>query len=82
MQAYSQKFSLVYNMRWGRFAEKAAPQIMYFYEATPAGQNNKTLLDVCCGTGQLALHFAHMDDLQASLAEPEKESRVFVIAGK
>jgi SAM-dependent methyltransferase len=56
MQAYSQVFAKVYNMRWGSFVQYAAPLIQGFYERTPAGQENHTLLDLCCGTGQLA-HF-------------------------
>jgi SAM-dependent methyltransferase len=57
MQAYSAAFAQVYNLRWRGFAQHVAPLIIDFYAATPIGQVKKTVLDVCCGTGQLALHF-------------------------
>jgi SAM-dependent methyltransferase len=39
------------------FAVSVAPRIRAFYETTPVGTSNRNLLDVCCGTGQLARHF-------------------------
>jgi SAM-dependent methyltransferase len=57
MQAYSSSFAQVYNQRWASFAKRIAPMIQAFYESTPLGQEHKTLLDLCCGTGQLAVHF-------------------------
>ena len=57
MQAYSSSFAHIYNQRWAFFARRIAPLIQAFYEGTPAGQEHKTLLDLCCGTGQLAVHF-------------------------
>lgn len=57
MQAYSEGFAHVYNMRWGGFVRQVAPFILDFYAATPVGQANKSVLDLCCGTGQLARHF-------------------------
>ena len=58
MQAYSKGFARVYNARWVGFARQAAPLILNFYKSTPMGQdNNKPVLDLCCGTGQLAVHF-------------------------
>jgi SAM-dependent methyltransferase len=57
MQAYSSAFARVYNLRWNNFAQNAAPKLRAFYEATPVGRENHTLLDLCCGTGQLALDF-------------------------
>jgi SAM-dependent methyltransferase len=39
------------------FAVSVAPRIRAFYETTPVGISNRNLLDVCCGTGQLARHF-------------------------
>ena len=47
----------MYNEKWIHFALAMAPGIRAFYESTPIGQSNHDLLDVCCGTGQLALHF-------------------------
>jgi SAM-dependent methyltransferase len=57
MQAYTAGFAPVYSARWGGFATTVAPHIQAYYEGQPIGQRNKTLLDVCCGTGQLARHF-------------------------
>ena len=57
MQAYNQAFARVYNARWSFFANHVAPFIHTFYASTPIGQANKSLLDLCCGTGQLARHF-------------------------
>jgi SAM-dependent methyltransferase len=61
MQGYSEGFARIYNMRWGNFAQHIAPRIQEFYESTPMGQQNKTLLDLCCGTGQLAQYFLALD---------------------
>lgn len=57
MQAYSKGFAKVYNIRWSGFAKQVAPFILDFYAATPIGQKNETVLDLCCGTGHLAVHF-------------------------
>ena len=56
-QAYSRPFARLYNRRWPPFANHYAPLLRAYYEQTPIGQTNRTLLDVCCGTGQMALHF-------------------------
>ena len=57
MQAYGRAFAQVYNQRWIHFARGVAPRIREFYERTPCGSENASLLDLCCGTGQLAVHF-------------------------
>lgn len=57
MQAYGRAFARVYNKRWTGFAHRVAPLILEFYEGTATGKANRTILDLCCGTGQLALHF-------------------------
>lgn len=57
MQAYGKGFAKVYNALWGDFARRISPLISEFYESTPLGRQNKTLLDLCCGTGQLSLFF-------------------------
>mgnify|MGYP006298869107 CR=1 FL=1 len=57
MQGYGEGFAEIYNMRWGGFANRVAPRIREFYESTVLGQTDHRLLDVCCGTGQLSLHF-------------------------
>jgi 2-polyprenyl-3-methyl-5-hydroxy-6-metoxy-1,4-benzoquinol methylase len=57
MQAYSQGFARVYNTRWSGFARQVAPLILDFYASTALGQANKSVLDLGCGTSQLAVHF-------------------------
>jgi SAM-dependent methyltransferase len=57
MQAYGPTFARVYNEKWVDFARHVAPLIRTFYESTPVGQQDRSLLDLCCGTGQLAQHF-------------------------
>jgi SAM-dependent methyltransferase len=56
-QAYSAAFARAYQLRWGFFATRAAPLIQAYYETTPIGKNNRKMLDLCCGTGVLAIHF-------------------------
>jgi SAM-dependent methyltransferase len=57
MQAYGRVFARVYNAMWTGFAQQVAPCIMEFYLGTPVGQTNSSLLDLCCGTGQLMCYF-------------------------
>ena len=58
MQAYSQGFAYAYNnTRLSHFARQVAPLILDFYADTPIGQADKSVLDLCCGTGNLAVHF-------------------------
>lgn len=57
MQAYGAGFARVYNARWGDFARRVAPIIEAFYASTPLGRRERSLLDICCGTGQMAVHF-------------------------
>ncbi|MEJ5240389.1 MAG: class I SAM-dependent methyltransferase [Anaerolineales bacterium] len=57
MQSYSKGFAKLYNLRWSGFARQIAPFILDFYATTPMGQENRTVLDLCCGAGHLAVHF-------------------------
>ena len=84
MQAYSASFARLYNLRWGGFAQRVAPIIRDLYESTPLGKVNRSLLDLCCGTGQLAVHFlfAQEPDLRTPVADPEQYGRAFVVAAK
>ena len=56
MQTYGSAFAKVYNRRWSGFAQHVAPLVKALYERT-CPQDDKSLLDLCCGTGQLAIHF-------------------------
>lgn len=56
-QAYGSKFAKVYNMMWGAFATSVAPRIWEFYEKSKLSCPERTVLDLCCGTGHLACFF-------------------------
>ena len=56
MQKYGTLFARVYNERWAGFANQVAPLIRALYEDT-LQRSDRTLLDLCCGTGQMAAHF-------------------------
>jgi SAM-dependent methyltransferase len=57
MQAYSEGFARAYNLRWSGFASQVAPLILDFYADIAPGREHKAVLDLCCGTGQMAVHF-------------------------
>jgi len=57
MQAYNQTFARVYNIKWSGFSKHVAPLIHDFYASTSIGQDNKSVLDLCCGAGHLVCHF-------------------------
>lgn len=57
MQGYGEGFAHIYNLRWTHFAQEIAPRIRAFYEATVTGATHKRMLDLACGTGQLAVDF-------------------------
>lgn len=57
MQAYSKTFARVYNLRWTGFTGHIAPYLLAYYAGTSPGQARRPVLDVCCGTGQLAARF-------------------------
>ena len=60
MQAYGRAFARVYNKRWTAFANRVAPMIEEFYASTAAGKAKLPILDLCCGTGQLALYLLEL----------------------
>jgi SAM-dependent methyltransferase len=57
MQVYGRAFARVYNTMLIDFVNQVAPRILDFNANTSIGHTNRSVLDVCCGTGQLALHF-------------------------
>lgn len=88
MQAYSQNFARVYNLRWSGFARYIAPFIIDFYESTPIGQKHKTVLDLCCGAGHLATYFLEkgyrvvgLDLSEPMLHYARENARQYVDAG-
>jgi SAM-dependent methyltransferase len=76
-------------MRWGGFADRVAPLIRAYYETTDVGMRNHTLLDLCCGTGQLALHFLEhgyqvlgLDLSPGMLAHARENAAPYIADGK
>ena len=54
-QAYNQDFARVYNLLFVDFVRLLAPRVGEVFRGRR--QVERSLLDVCCGTGQLALYF-------------------------
>jgi SAM-dependent methyltransferase len=88
-QAYSAAFSRAYYLRWGFFARNAAPVLRAFYESTPMGETNRRILDLCCGTGVLAMHFLNhgysivgLDLSEPMLAYARQNTQEYIIAGQ
>ena len=61
MQAYNPSFARVYNSFWTGFAAQVGPGIREFYERPRGLDADRSLLDLGCGTGQLALYFLEHD---------------------
>ena len=58
MQAYGKAFARVYNARWGAFTDAVAPKIEQLFNAVRDELGlSKSLIDLCCGTGNLAQYF-------------------------
>jgi SAM-dependent methyltransferase len=57
MQEYGKIFAGVYNKMWTSFALNLAPTLHAYYESDTSAHKRRRMLDVCCGTGQLLLHF-------------------------
>ncbi len=89
MQAYNRIFARVYNLRWAGFANQVAPRLLAFYSRTPVGSTNRDVLDLCCGTGQLAQCFLEKGycvtglDLSEYMLEYARENtRAYVESGQ
>lgn len=88
-QAYGATFARVYNQRWTGFAQNAAPLLLQFYRSSPIGQTNQAILDLCCGTGQLARHFLEAGfnviglDLSNSMLDLARKNNLpFLVSGQ
>lgn len=89
MQGYGEGFARVYNKLWTGFAQHIAPHIHEFYSQQDIALKNQSLLDLCCGTGQLSLFFLErgyrvtgLDLSEAMLHHAADNARAFVEAGQ
>lgn len=89
MQGYGEDFARIYNMRWTHFAQNLAPRILAFYEAHQPAQAGTHVLDLACGTGQLAALFLDhgyevvgLDLSPAMLEHARANNQVAVAAGR
>jgi len=89
MQAYGAAFARVYNLLWSGFAREVAPRLLEFYERSPIAPTEQSLLDLCCGTGQLALYFLErgyrvtgLDLSESMLDHARANADIFIQAGQ
>ncbi|MGC9469103.1 MAG: class I SAM-dependent methyltransferase [Anaerolineae bacterium] len=89
MQGYGEGFAEIYNIRWTHFVSEAAPRIKAFYEETEIGLHNRKLLDLACGTGQLAIYFLDhgyevvgLDLSPAMLVHARKNAEAYIQEGR
>lgn len=57
MDTYGRVFAQLYNACWSEFSQKVAPRILDYYEHAATSPSASHVLDLCCGTGQLAALF-------------------------
>jgi SAM-dependent methyltransferase len=80
MQAYGPGFAQVYNKRWINFARQVAPYLLDFYAQTDQASSHRSVLDLCCGTGQVARYFLEREyqvvglDLSAAMLHYAREN--------
>jgi SAM-dependent methyltransferase len=53
----SRSFARLYNAQGAEFTSLAMPAIREYFETTDVAADNRNMLDVCCGTGQLVKYF-------------------------
>jgi SAM-dependent methyltransferase len=89
MQGYEEDFAQIYNMRWTHFANDVAPKIHAFFAARSGDLRSKRILDIACGTGQLAVYFLErgyevvgLDLSGAMLAYARENARAYIERGQ
>lgn len=89
MQAYGPGFAQVYNKRWISFARQVAPYLLDFYAQTDQASSHRLVLDLCCGTGQVARYFLERDyqvvglDLSAAMLHYAHENtQPYLVSGQ
>jgi SAM-dependent methyltransferase len=88
LQEYNKGFADIYNAKWTGFAQQVAPLILSFYESKPIRKENNSILDLCCGTGQLSLHFLEkgfrvvgLDASEPMLVHARRNAAQYVASG-
>ncbi|MFZ2413385.1 MAG: class I SAM-dependent methyltransferase [Candidatus Cryosericum sp.] len=86
--SYRAPFAQAYNQRWTGFVTLVGPRLRALYEQV-CPQGERSLLDVCCGTGQLALQFLQagyvvtgLDNSEPMLAHARINCASFVSSGE
>ena len=89
MQGYGAAFARVYNLLWTGFARDLAPRLYDFYSRSALEQRERSLLDLCCGTGQLSLYFLErgfrvtgLDLSEAMLEHAQANAAAYTASGQ
>lgn len=89
MQAYGEGFAQVYDQQWTAFVRQVAPALLACYRQSAPGQAGLPVLDLCCGTGQLAQAFLErgyrvtgLDLSSAMLAHASRNNAAHVLSGQ
>jgi ubiquinone/menaquinone biosynthesis C-methylase UbiE len=89
INTYSKGYAAAYDRAIYKFAAKHAPIIRRFYELGRVEDRPKTVLDICCGTGQMALNFAQwgyrvvgVDASKSMLAVARRRCSSFLRSGR
>jgi SAM-dependent methyltransferase len=89
MDSYGDEFAYAYDLLWSAYARSVSPAVYAFYMQTPAGQAVQPILDLCCGTGQLALYLLErgcrvtgLDISEPMLGYAREHTRAYIETGQ
>jgi SAM-dependent methyltransferase len=89
MTLYGDEFAYAYDLLWSTFARSIAPQIYAMYAGTRHAEAGYPVLDLCCGTGQLALYLLErglrvtgLDLSESMLGYARAHTSAYVESGK